>query len=262
MPNLVRICFVGDVCGALGVSVLLELLPSFIQANSIDFVFVNAENADNGTGINPSSTALFFSSGVDVITGGNHTLEKFSVRQKFENSNSRILRPANYPCGVVGRGFITVKKAGVDYTVINLQGRSSMRPLDCPFRTADTILSKVSSSIILVDFHAEITGEKEALGFYLDGRCSFLGGTHTHIQTTDAKILSKGTAYITDVGMVGAFDSVIGGDPSVAVRRVKTQVFEKIPLVSTGRTIFSAVLIDIDVFSKKAYSIKPLIILG
>ena len=137
-----------------------------------------------------------------------------------------------------------------------------MRPLDCPFRTADTILSKVSSSIILVDFHAEITGEKEALGFYLDGRCSFLGGTHTHIQTTDAKILSKGTAYITDVGMVGAFDSVIGGDPSVAVRRVKTQVFEKIPLVSTGRTIFSAVLIDIDVFSKKAYSIKPLIILG
>ena len=260
MPSLVRVCFVGDVCGALGVSVLLKLLPSLIQNNSIDFVFVNAENANNGTGINPNDASLLFSSGVDVITGGNHTLEKISVRRKFEHSNDRILRPANYPSEVVGNGFVTVTKAGIDYTVLNLQGREGMRPLDCPFRTADMVLSKVFPSIVLVDFHAEATQEKEALAFYLDGRCSFLGGTHTHIQTADARILPKRTAYITDVGMVGAFDSVIGGEAFVAIRRMKTQVYEKIPLVSSGKTIFSAVLVDIDVLSKKAHDIMPLII--
>jgi len=260
MPSSVRVCFVGDVCGALGVSVLLKLLPSLIKNNSVDFVFVNAENADRGSGLNPKDATLLFSSGVDVITGGNHTLEKFDVRRVFGHCNDRILRPANYPVEVVGNGFVTVAKDGVDYTVLNLQGREGMHYLDCPFRTADVILPKVSSSIVLVDFHAEATQEKEALAFYLDGRCSFLGGTHTHIQTADARILPKGTAYITDVGMVGAFDSVIGGEAFVAIRRMKTQVYEKIPLVSSGKTIFSAVLVDIDVLSKKAHDIMPLII--
>ncbi|MGP1438545.1 MAG: TIGR00282 family metallophosphoesterase [Treponema sp.] len=260
MPKSVRVCFAGDVCGDLGVSVLLKLLPSVIKDNSIDFVFVNAENADNGSGINPHNASLLFSNGVDVITGGNHTLEKFNVRRAFAECD-RILRPANYPVGVVGLGFVSIKKNGVDYTVMNLQGREGMRyHLDCPFRRSDEILSKVSSSIVLVDFHAESTQEKEALAFYLDGRCAFLGGTHTHIQTADARILLNGMAYITDVGMVGAFDSVIGGDSSIAIRRIKTQIREKIPMVLSGKTIFSAVLIDIDVLSKKAFSIKPLII--
>lgn len=260
MPSSVRVCFAGDVCGSLGVSVLLKLLPSLIKDNSIDFVFVNAENADKGSGLNPKDASLLFSSGVDVITGGNHTLEKFDVRKVFaqNGSNDRILRPANYPDGVVGRGVVTLTKNGVDYTVLNLQGRDGMHYLDCPFRSSDEILSKIPSSIVLIDFHAEATSEKEALAFYLDGRCSFLGGTHTHTQTADARILSKGMAYITDVGMVGAFDSVIGGEPSVAIRRMKTQIPEKIPLVSTGKTIFSAVLMDIDVVSKKALTINPL----
>ncbi len=260
MPSLVRVCFIGDVCGALGVSVLLKVLPSLIENNFIDFVFVNVENADKGSGLNPSDANVLFSSGVDVVTGGNHTLEKFNVREKFGHCNDRILRPANYPSDVVGNGFVTLTKKGVEYTVLNLQGREGMRYIDCPFRATKELLSKVSSSIILVDFHAESTQEKEALAFYLDGRCSFLGGTHTHVQTSDARILPKGTAYITDVGMVGAFDSVIGGEPSIAVNRMKTQIFEKIPLVSEGRTVFSAVLIDIDVLSKKARSITPLMI--
>ena len=262
MPGLLcRVCFVGDVCGAFGVSVLLEFLPPLIQDNNVDFVVVNAENADNGSGLNPRDASLLFSSGVDVITGGNHTLEKLKVREVFGESD-RILRPANYPDGVVGSGFVTVTKNGVDYTVLNLQGREGMRCLDCPFRCSDEILSSLDPSIVLVDFHAEATEEKEALAFYLDGRCAFLGGTHTHIQTSDARILPKRMAYITDVGMVGAFDSVIGGEPSVAIRRMKTQVCEKIPLVPTGRSIFSAVLIDIDVSSKKAYFITPLTIIG
>ena len=259
MPKSVRVCFVGDVCGALGVSVLVKFLPSLIENSLIDFVFVNAENADNGSGLRPKDATLLFSSGVDVVTGGNHTLEKFDIRETF-GKYDRVLRPANYPDGVVGAGFVNITKNGVDYTVLNLQGREGMRYLDCPFHCADEILSSLSSSIVLVDFHAEATGEKEALAFYLDGRCAFLGGTHTHIQTADARILPKGMAYITDVGMVGAFDSVIGGEPSVAVRRMKTQVCEKIPLVSSGRTIFSAVLIDVDVSSKKAHNITPLLI--
>ena len=261
MPSLVRICFVGDVCGALGISVLLKLLPSVIEDYAVDFVFVNAENAERGSGLSPKNADLLFSSGVDVITGGNHTLEKMEVRLGFEHCDKRMLRPANYPDGVVGNGFVSVAKNDVDYVVLNLQGREGMRPIDCPFRTADAVLSIVSSSIVLVDFHAESTHEKEALAFYLDGRCSFLGGTHTHVQTADARILPKGMAYITDVGMVGSFDSVIGGEPSVAIRRMKTQIFEKIPLVSSGRALFSAVLVDVDVLSRKAKAIKPLMII-
>lgn len=262
MPKSVRVCFAGDVCGAFGVSVLLKTLPSVIEDNSVDFVFVNAENADNGSGLHPRDASFLFSCGVDVITGGNHTLEKFDVRRMFEqyNSDSRILRPANYPKGVVGNGFVTVIKDGVDYTVLNLQGREGMRYLDCPFHTADRILSEISPSIVLVDFHAESTQEKEAMAFYLDGRCAFLGGTHTHIQTFDSRILPKETAYITDVGMVGALDSVIGGESSVAIRRMKTQVCEKIPLVNSGRAIFSAVLVDVDVATKRACNITPLLI--
>ena len=262
MPKSVRVCFAGDVCGAFGISVLLKTLPSIIKDNSIDFVFVNAENADNGSGIHPQDASLLFSNGVDVITGGNHTLEKFNVRQVFgQHTDCRILRPLNYPEGVVGAGFVKVTKNSVNYTVLNLQGREGMHYLDCPFRCADGVLSEISASIVLVDFHAESTQEKEALAFYLDGRCSFLGGTHTHVQTADARILPHGMAYITDVGMIGAFDSVIGGDASVAIRRMKTQVSEKIPLVSTGKAIFSATIIDIDVASKKAYAIKPILII-
>ena len=260
MNNSVCICFAGDICGKLGIDVLLKNLPILINKYSIDFVFVNAENAENGSGISPCNANEIFDCGVDVITGGNHTLEKFDVRSVF-GYNERILRPANYPPTAPGAGYVNIKKNGIDYTVCNLQGREGMHFLDCPFRSIDLILKNISNSIILIDFHAESTQEKEAMAYYIDGRASFLGGTHTHVQTADARILPGGIGYITDVGMIGAFDSVIGGDPVVAIRRIRTQVYEKIPLVQQGKGLFSAILVQVDTKTKKTISVKPIMII-
>ena len=256
----------GDVCGKAGLKTLQEQLPKLIKNEHIDFCIVNGENTANGVGIRENEAEIFFSLGADVITGGNHTLEKFDIRKTF-GEDKRILRPHNFPIAP-GSGIVQIKKNGINYIVINLQGRENMRPIDCPFKTIDAILyghdailktappCDFIDSISIIDFHAESTAEKEALGFYVDGKITALGGTHTHTQTADERLLPKGTAYITDVGMIGAKNSVIGGNCEAAIFRAKTQVPQKSEVGESDDLIFCGAVIEVDIETKKAVSIK------
>lgn len=258
MKKTTRIFFGGDVCGTFGLETLKKNLPNLIKENDIDFSIVNGENTSNGAGIRENEAKSFFACGVDIITGGNHTLERFSIRENF-GSDYRILRPHNYP-SAGGSGIAILIKNEIQYAVINLQGRENMRAIDCPFQTADILLKNITHEnpniIVLVDFHAESVQEKEALSFFLDGRISFLCGTHTHTQTADNKILPKGTGYITDVGMIGAYNSVIGGSPESSIIRAKTQVPQKFDIADSGKSIFSGVIIDIDLETKNTIKIE------
>ncbi len=259
MKETTKILFGGDICGSLGLKMLKTYLPKIINEEAIDFVVVNGENTDNGTGIREEQAEIFFEHGVDIITGGNHTLEKFDIRNNF-GKNPRILRPYNFP-EAQGDGLIQIGKNGVKYAVINLQGRENMRPIDCPFQSLDKILMgekkrSLEHSIIIVDFHAESTMEKEALGFYADGKVSVFAGTHTHTQTADERILPKGTAYITDAGMTGAFYSVIGAEPETAIMRARNQIPNKFTLVSEGDAFFCGLISEIDLKTRKAVFVK------
>ena len=222
-----------------------------------DFVIANGENAAGGFGITKPVAKAIFDAGVDVITLGNHSWAKRDSWDYIEEE-PRIIRPANYGPGTPGRGWGTFEtKDGGAITVINLMGRIFMNPLDCPFRTADTILSELEDDHgpVIVDMHAEATSEKAALGFYLDGRASAVIGTHTHIQTSDERVLPNGTAYITDAGMTGVVESVLGLDPDEAIRRFITQMPGKIKPADGEPTLQGAV-IDIDAASGKAVSIQ------
>ncbi len=260
MKNFTRVFIGGDVCGELGLKTLQEHLPVIIKKEKIDFCVVNGENTANGVGITEEEAELFFSSGVDVITGGNHTLEKFNIRYSF-GENERILRPHNFPFAQ-GSGIVYIKKEGVDFVVINLEGRENMRPIDCPFQTIDKIFNgtefnfDLTKTINILDFHAESTMEKEALAFYLDGKVSVFAGTHTHTQTADERILPNGTAYITDAGMIGSKDSAIGGSPDAIIERTKTQVPQKITMRNYGDSLVCGLIADIDIETKKAIQIK------
>jgi len=207
-----KILFIGDIVGSPGRAAVKEILPRIQKEYALDFVVANAENAAGGSGITAKVAEELFSYGIDTLTSGDHIWKK---REIFEiiNQESRILRPLNFPAGVPGAGYALFKtRGGEKVGVINTQGRVFMEALECPFRTtrqAQEILAK-ETKVIIVDIHAEATSEKVALGWYLDGRVSAVLGTHTHIQTADEKILPGGTAYITDVGMTGPQDSVIG----------------------------------------------------
>ena len=207
-----KILFIGDIVGSPGREAIKQLLPVLKKEHNLDFVIANAENAAGGSGITPKVAAELFESGVDAITSGDHIWKK---REIFEviNQDERILRPLNFPAGAPGRGFAAFNtKNGPKVGVINVNGRVFMEALECPFKTtllAAEALAK-ETRIIIVDIHAEATSEKVAMGWYLDGKVSALLGTHTHIQTADERILPQGTAYITDVGMTGPCDSVIG----------------------------------------------------
>ncbi|CEM60335.1 YmdB family metallophosphoesterase [Treponema phagedenis] len=252
-----KIFFGGDVCGLIGVKTLKKNLPSIIDRYGIDFVYINGENASSGVGIRPSESNVFFESGVDVITGGNHSLERFDLRDTY-GKEPRILRPENYPFAK-GSGIYITEKKSLTYIVINIQGREYMKPIDCPFQTLDriydTIFKQYPDALILVDIHAESSTEKEALGYYLDGRAALVAGSHTHTQTADEKILPNGTAYITDAGMIGARYSVIGGDPEMIIKRARTQVPQKFTIPEKGETIFSGIIAEIHNETKKAIAI-------
>jgi metallophosphoesterase (TIGR00282 family) len=220
----VKAIMIGDVVGEPGLLVLEERLPALIAEHGASFTVVNGENAADGFGMMAQDLDRIFAAGADLVTSGNHVWEKRDFWQVL-NSENRILRPANYPAGAPGRGWAVVPKAGVSWMVMNLQGRELMTPIDCPFKTADAILdNQTTDIIILVDFHAESTREKEALGFYLDGRVSLVTGTHTHVQTADEKILPKGTGYITDLGMTGVSGGIIGMDTQICLDRARTQI--------------------------------------
>ncbi|MDD5408833.1 MAG: TIGR00282 family metallophosphoesterase [Candidatus Omnitrophica bacterium] len=223
-----NILFIGDIVGSPGRTAIDKLLPGLKEELGLDFVIANAENASGGSGITSKVSAQLFASGVDVLTSGDHIWKKSEIFQLI-NQEERILRPLNYPLGSPGRGANVFKAAnGVKVGVINVNGRVFMDALECPFKTALKACEELvkETKIIIVDVHAEATSEKVALGWYLDGKVSAILGTHTHIQTADEKILPKGTAYITDVGMTGPYDSVIGR----RVEDVLTRFLSSIPV--------------------------------
>ncbi len=254
----VEALFLGDICGKPGCRALFIGLRQLIRNHKIDVVIANGENSANGFGITPEEADQFFSVGVDVITTGNHIWQKEEIQYRLK-SDERILRPANYPPGVIGHGYTVIEKNGISVAVVNLQGRVSMPQTDCPFRTADEIIKQLQgkAKIILIDFHAESSEEKEALALYLDGRASVLVGTHTHVQTADERILPEGTGYITDIGMTGAALSVIGSDPGISIQRQLTQI----PLrseISDSPAMINGLIATIDPASGKTLKLKRL----
>lgn len=222
MPgNILNILFIGDIVGKPGIELTETLLKSYIQKYNVDFCIANGENLSEGKGINEELAKKVFDLGVHVITGGNHTWDDWKAR-KLLSANKNVLRPLNYPRENAGNGYVVYdlgEKGKVG--VLNLQGRVYMQPIDDPFKIADWAIGKIQeqTKVIFVDMHAEATAEKMALGWYLDGRVSVIVGTHTHMPTADARILPRGTAYITDVGMTGPYDSVIGMKKEIAIRR-------------------------------------------
>ncbi len=259
MPDNVKILFIGDVVGRPGRQALVRFLPELKSRWKVDLTIANCENAAGGLGLT-EKIGLELLNYVDILTSGNHIWQKKEALS-FLEKNDRIIRPANFPPGNPGRGSaIFHEKKGNKIAILNLQGRIFMEPIDCPFRVADQELERLReiTPVIIVDFHAEATSEKQALGWYLDGRISALIGTHTHVPTADERILPKGTAYLTDVGMVGGFDSVIGIKREIALRRLITAIPQKFEL-EKGRKIFSSVYLEIDALTGKALKIKKII---
>ncbi len=220
-----NVLFLGDIVGSPGRRAVEELLYRLVDRYLIDLVVGNAENASGGIGITPPVADQLLNMGIDLLTSGNHIWKHKDILPYLEDTD-RLLRPANYPPDTPGRGYSVLETAiGEKAAVINLEGRVFMNPLECPFRTVDQVLSLVPPEVkvILVDMHAEATSEKLAMGWYLDGRVSAVVGTHTHVQTADERVLPQGTAYITDVGMTGPINSVIGMKTEVILERFLTQ---------------------------------------
>lgn len=252
-----NILFIGDTVASAGRAIVKHYLKNLQEQFRIDLTILNCENAAAGFGITPRIADEFFDWGIDVLTSGNHVWDKKEILP-YLNQNPRILRPANYPADNPGRGYTLLKtRNGEEAAVLNLQGRVFMVPIDDPFRAADAILAKLPSHIkvIFVDMHAEATSEKVAMGWYLDGRVSAVVGTHTHIPTADETILPKGTAYQTDAGMTGPFDSILGVIRDDVIRRFLTQIPTKFESASLDARL-NAVLIDVDSSTGKARKIE------
>jgi 2',3'-cyclic-nucleotide 2'-phosphodiesterase len=222
MSGTIDVLFIADIVGTPGLQILDTLLPSLKQKYKPDFIIANGENSHEGMGINEEIARHLYSIGVQVITGGNHSFDKWKILP-YMKTDKQLLRPLNYPKGVNGYGYGVYEIPGksVKIGVLNLQGRTYLPAIDDPFRAAEWALDKIAeeTNIIFVDFHAEATAEKVAMGWHIDGKASVMVGTHTHIPTNDAKILPRGLGYITDAGMTGSFNSVIGMDKDTALRR-------------------------------------------
>jgi metallophosphoesterase (TIGR00282 family) len=220
----IRVLAIGDIVGRSGRRIVRDRLQELVSSHSVDLVIANGENAAHGRGISPEVARELLSYGIHVITTGNHIWNNKGITNML-SSEERLLRPANYPPGAVGYGHCFVRVRDARVCVINLQGRIYMSAIDCPFRKFDEIYERVrnDASIIIVDFHAEATSEKRAMGWYVDGRASAIFGTHTHVQTADEIIQPGGTAYITDIGMTGSIDSVIGMDKHISIKNFLTQ---------------------------------------
>ena len=298
--GILRAIMIGDVVGDPGLEVLEQQLPLLIKEKSVDFVMVNGENTAGGFGLTAPLLEKLFIAGVDVVTSGNHIWEKREFWPVLD-SEKRVLRPMNYPGGDTGsadlrrgytavnpgRGWVKLEKpspwGAIPWLAVNLQGREFMTPIDCPFKAFDAfesclgipatrtepllspegILPEVfrDKPVILVDFHAESSREKEALGYYLDGRVNAIAGTHTHVQTADERILPKGTAYITDLGMCGVLDGVIGMDAKICLDRARNQVLYRMEVAAPavgGKTAIQGIILEIDGDTRRTLSIKRL----
>jgi metallophosphoesterase (TIGR00282 family) len=262
--NIVRAAMIGDVVGEPGLKALEDQLPRIIKDNAVDFIVANGENSADGFGMTEATLKRMLACGIDVVTSGNHVWEKREFWPTIDPVN-KILRPANYSGNAPGRGWLCTEKAGAHWMIINLQGREFMTPIDCPFRCFDAIIAEAALPefpIIMVDFHAESSREKEALGHYLDGRATLLAGTHTHVQTADEHLLPQGTAYITDLGMTGITDSVIGMDAKICLDRTRKQVLYRMEPATNSQTSdknsaeVQGIIAEIDIESGKAVSIR------
>jgi metallophosphoesterase (TIGR00282 family) len=248
-----RILFIGDIFGRPGREAVAHFVPKLRKEQGVDFVIANGENAAGGRGLTPSLAEEFFQGGVDVITMGNHTWDKPEIEPLL--SDDRLLRPANYPSLLSGHGHAVFPVKGKTVGVLQLMGRHNLANIDCPFRTADRLLQEMKADMIVVDMHAEATSEKQAMGWYLDGRVSAVVGSHTHVQTADERILPGGTAYLGDAGMTGPRDGIIGGNREASLRRFLTGVHSRID-VAEGDAQFCACLLDLDETSGKAKRVQ------
>lgn len=254
-----RILFIGDIVGSPGRKIVHERLGDILAQRQIDLCIANGENSASGFGITPRIAQDLLSSGIEVITGGNHIWDRREIMEFFPHE-PRLLRPANFPNGLPGSGlFVGCSKNGIGYGVLNLQGRTFMAPLDDPFRKAGEELAKIPAEVkvVVVDMHAETTSEKQAMGWYLDGKVSAVLGTHTHVPTADSRVLPGGTAYITDVGMTGPHDSVIGMEKEGVLKRFLDALPARF-VVAEGNVQMNTVLIDVDESSGRARSIDRL----
>ena len=243
---------IGDVIGKPGRQAVGDLLPEIREQYNLDLVIANAENIAGGIGVTPGAAGELLDAGVDVLTSGNHVWAHKDIIP-YLDSEMPILRPLNYPPGVPGRGYTVSNKA----MVVSLIGRTFINSFDCPFRAMDQLLAGLEKKppVVIVDFHAEATSEKVAMGRYLDGRVSAVLGTHTHVGTIDARILPQGTAYVTDIGMTGPVDSIIGDDPEAVLQRFLTILPHRLS-VGKGKTEFNAILINVDDTTGRATSIE------
>jgi metallophosphoesterase (TIGR00282 family) len=252
-----KILFIGDIVGKPGRKAVSALLPSLIAKREIDMVIANCENAAAGFGVTRDIVEELYDSHINILTSGNHIWDKKEVLEFIEDYET-LLRPANYPAKVLGHGSVVMPTAAGEYVgVLNLAGRIFMQPIDCPFEVAKKEIAelKKKTKVIIVDIHAEATSEKKALGWYLDGEVSAVLGTHTHVQTADDEILPQGTAYLSDVGMTGPFDSVIGVKKEAIIERFLTQIPNKFDMAK-GDVRLQGVLLDIDAQTGKANSIE------
>lgn len=252
-----KLMMLGDIVGRPGRNIIREKLPILKKEYEVDFIIANGENAAGGNGITKNVAQELFISGIDFITMGNHVWDNKDVFN-FIEEETRIIRPANYPPGTPGSGYRIVKlDNGLEIGIINLSGRTFMNALDCPFKTADEIVNKMKETIniIIVDFHAEATSEKVAMGYFLDGRVTLIAGTHTHVQTADERVLPGGSAYITDLGMTGPKDSILGIEKELVIKKF----ISKLPVrfeVAKGPAQINGVVVELDENTGKARKIE------
>ena len=252
-----RILFIGDIFASPGRRIVADNLHALVSTENIDFAIANAENSAGGFGITPLIAEELLGMGVDVLTSGNHVWDKRELYDYLDRQ-PRLLRPANYVEDLPGRGVVVLRaRNGIDVAVLNLQGRTHMPGTDCPFRKADALLASLLPAVRVrfVDFHAELTSEKMAMGWHLNGRVSAVIGTHTHVATADTRILSGGTAYQTDCGMTGPYNSVIGVDKEIVLRRFLTGVPARME-AARGGVELHAVIVDVDENTGKATAVR------
>ncbi|MBI2683717.1 MAG: TIGR00282 family metallophosphoesterase [Acidobacteriales bacterium] len=262
-----NILFIGDIFGGPGRKIVREHIGHLMETHKAELVVMNAENSAGGFGVTPAIADELFAMGADVLTTGNHVWDKREIVEYWKATEGdstsparRILRPANYPAGSPGTGWYEgVTRSGVPYAVINVQGRVFMHSNDDPFRVVSEILTKTKAKVILVDMHAEATSEKMAMGWYLDGRVTAVLGTHTHVPTADERVLPNGTAYQTDVGMSGPYDSIIGVEKELVLQRFLTNMPNKFE-AAKGDPRLCGVVISCDAETGKASSIKRLML--
>lgn len=260
-----RILAIGDVCGSIGCEFVRKVLPALKREKQIDMVIINGENSADGNGITPQSADYLQMLGADVLTGGNHSLRRTEIYEYLDN-NDFVLRPHNLSEAQNGKGYCFVDFGNVQVAVINLSGKIYLERLNagCPFAAADELIEKSKNDgakIIVVDFHAEATSEKRALGLYLDGKVSAFFGTHTHVQTADEQILENGTGYITDLGMTGPIDSVLGVKKEIIINRLKSNDMSKF-LLADGDCMLNGCIFDIDNKTGKTVGIERIYIDG